>query len=173
MSAEPLAARAIRPVLGVDFGRVINDGASHPSGNDTAFLTGSEQMMLATPVMAGAIDGLTALVRDFESRVWIISKAGPRIQANTERWLSHHGFWDVTGIPSTQNRFVRQRRDKADVCAEVGVTHFVDDRSEVISTLDGVVAHRFLFGPQSAPCPRGATHVMTWADVVPAIRATL
>ena len=41
--------------LGVDFGRVINDGSSHPSGDDTSFLTGSEETMLATPAMEGGL----------------------------------------------------------------------------------------------------------------------
>jgi hypothetical protein len=35
--------------LGVDFGRVINDASSHPSGDDTVFLGGTEEEMLATP----------------------------------------------------------------------------------------------------------------------------
>ena len=150
--------------LGVDFGRVINDGSSHPSGDDTSFLTGSEEEMLATPAMSGAFDALTRLTKVFEGRVWIVSKAGPRIQANTERWLAHHGFFATTVIPQDHIRFVRRRADKAAICAEIGITHFVDDRSEVLKTLVGIVPHLFLYGHQTGPTPDYAKPTPTWRD---------
>ena len=150
--------------LGVDFGRVINDGSSHPSGGDTSFLTGSEEAMLATPPMPGAFESLTRLTEVYEGRAWIVSKAGPRIQANTERWLTHHGFFATTSIPADHLRFVRRRTDKATVCTELGVTHFVDDRSEVLKALVGIVPHLFLFGPQDSPAPEYAIPVPTWTD---------
>jgi hypothetical protein len=86
------------PRLGVDFGRVINDASSHPTGDDTSFLGGSEYEVLATPAMAGAFDSLTRLASAFEGRVWLVSKCGPEVQARTERWLAHHHFFNVTGI---------------------------------------------------------------------------
>jgi len=42
------------PRLGIDIGRVIIDGSSHPVGGDTAFFQGDEGVMLATPEMPGA-----------------------------------------------------------------------------------------------------------------------
>jgi hypothetical protein len=150
--------------LGVDFGRVINDGSSHPSGDDTSFLTGSEEAMLATPAMEGAFESLGRLTELFYGRVWIVSKAGPRIQANTERWLAHHGFFATTLIPPDHLRFVRRRADKAAVCAELSVTHFVDDRAEVLKALIGIVPHLFLFGPQNGPGPDQAIAVPTWSE---------
>jgi hypothetical protein len=152
------------PVLGVDFGRVINDGSSHPSGDDTAFLTGSEEAMLATPAMAGAFESLGRLTTLFQGRIWIVSKAGTRIQANTERWLLHHGFFKATGVPTDHLRFVRTRADKAAVCQELGMTHFVDDRAEVLQALEGVVERLYLFGPQSELVVIDAIPVPTWVD---------
>jgi hypothetical protein len=148
--------------LGVDFGRVINDASSHPSGDDTSFLQGSDDEMLATPAMAGAFHSLKRLVPAFDGRVWIVSKAGPRIQDNTERWLLHQDFYDKTGMTSTNLRFVRRRVDKVVQCQELGITHFVDDRAEVIEALTGVVPHLYLFGPQDRPQPPGALPVLTW-----------
>jgi hypothetical protein len=150
--------------LGVDFGRVINDGSSHPSGDDTAFLTGSEETMLATPAMEGAFESLRRLADLFHGRVWIVSKAGPRIQANTERWLGHHGFFTTTLIPPDHLRFVRRRTEKATVCSQLGITHFVDDRAEVLEALIGIVPHLFLFGPQDGPSPDQAIAVPTWTE---------
>jgi hypothetical protein len=148
--------------LGVDFGRVINDASSHPSGDDTSFLQGSEAEMLATPPMEGAFDSLKHLVQVFGGRVWIVSKAGQRIQDNTERWLTHQNFYEKTGIPSNNLRFVRRRVDKLEQCQQLGITHFVDDRAEVIEVLRSVVAHLYLFGPQDRPPPEGAIAVLTW-----------
>jgi len=159
--------------LGVDFGRVINDASSHPSGDDTSFLQGSDREMLATPAMAGAFDSLKRLVRAFEGRAWIVSKAGPRVQDNTERWLLHQDLYAKTGMSSTNLRFVRRRVDKVTQCQELGITHFVDDRVEVIEALTGVVPHLYLFGPQDQPHPRRALAVRTWEAAETAILSDL
>jgi len=42
--------------LGVDCGRVINDAGTHPSGDDTPFLSGGEEDTVATPQTAGAAE---------------------------------------------------------------------------------------------------------------------
>ena len=120
--------------------------------------------MLATPEMEGSFDALGRLARLFSSRVWIVSKAGPRIQRNTEQWLVHHRFFERTSILENQVRFVRRRSDKADVCRELGISHFVDDRAEVLKVLVGIVPHLFLFGPQDHSVPPFAIHVLTWAQ---------
>jgi hypothetical protein len=159
--------------LGVDFGRVINDASAHPSGDDTSFLRGSEEEMLATPKMAGSFESLNRLEELFGGQVWIVSKAGPRIQANTERWLAHHDFYASTGIPSDHVRFVRRRADKAAVCTKLGITHFVDDRAEVLEHLMGIVPHLYLFGPQHKPAPFDTVPVLTWATAEAAITGSL
>jgi hypothetical protein len=48
--------------------------------------------------MRGAFESLTRLCDAFEGRMWIVSKAGPTVQARTERWLAHHRFFETTGI---------------------------------------------------------------------------
>ena len=62
------------PSLGIDIGRVIIDGSSHPQGGDTAFFNGDEQTMLATPEMPDAVDVLAHLVPYFGGRVRLVSK---------------------------------------------------------------------------------------------------
>ncbi len=161
------------PRLGVDFGRVINDGASHPSGDDTAFLSGTEAAVLATPSMPGAIDGLARLAAAFGGRVWIISKCGPRVQRHTELWLAHHRLFARIGVDASHLRFCRRRQDKAPICAELGITHFIDDRAEVLAHLRGVVEHRFLFGPQTTTTPDDLHAVPTWGDAQRAVLAAL
>ena len=159
--------------LGVDFGRVINDAGADPSADDTSFLSGSEEDMLATPQTAGAFESLRHLVPLFDGQVWVISKAGPRVQAKTERWLAHHDFYASTGIGADHIRFVRQRADKAAVCRELGITHFVDDRADVLEHLVGVVTHLYLFGRQTLSTPSHLIAVPTWEIAEQSIRETV
>jgi hypothetical protein len=159
--------------LGVDFGRVINDASSHPSGDDTVFLGGTEEEMLETPAMTRSFESLERLCGVFDGRIWIVSKCGRTVQARTERWLAHHRFFESTGIDADHIRFCRRREDKAQHCAELGITHFVDDRSDVLKHLLGIVPHLFLFGPQGSPPDDPLVATVTWDDVERSILATL
>jgi hypothetical protein len=42
-------------------------------------------------------------------------------------------------------RFCLRRPEKAIHCADVGITHFVDDKADVIAAITPVVPHRHLF----------------------------
>jgi hypothetical protein len=158
--------------LGVDIGRVIIDGSNHPDGGDTAFFTGDTNRLLRTPAVADVFDVLPRLVRIFGGRAWLVSKCGERVEQRTRLWLAHHDFAARTGIPADNLRFCRRRPDKAVHCAELGITHFIDDRPDVHEALAGVVAHRYLFGPQRDPAPRGVVRTLTWQDVERAVTAT-
>jgi hypothetical protein len=160
------------PILGVDFGGVINDGASHPSGDDTTFLSGGFDDAMRTPVMAGAFESLARLNERFSRRVWIVSKCGPRIQGRTEQWLDHVHFFERIGVDSSHVRFCRQRPEKADHCAELGVTHFIDDRADVLGHLVGIVDHLYLFGTRSGERPQFAVRVRNWNEAEAGILST-
>ena len=161
--------------LGIDIGRVIIDGSSHPDGDDTAFFRGGVENALRTPAMPGALDSITHLAPRFDGRVWLVSKCGERVAERSRAWLRHHRFFETTGIDPEHLRFCRQRPEKAIHCAELAITHFVDDRLDVLDALDVLVPHRFLFGPQKAGTPRrpGVVPVLTWAAVEEAVHATL
>ena len=159
------------PRLGIDIGRVIIDGPSHPGG-DTAFFSGDEAAMLATPEMAGCVPAIAQLSQLFGGRVWLVSKCGPRIQARTLRWLDARDFWDRAGVPRDQARFCRERREKRAHCLELGLTHFVDDHPEVHSAIRGAVELQYFFGPQRTPVPAYGIHVRTWAEAVATIMAS-
>lgn len=158
-------------ILGVDIGRVIIDGSSHPQGGDTAFFTGDTATMLRTPEMPGAVAALARLIPLFNGRVWLISKCGERVQRRTREWLAHHDLFGRTGIPPDHLRFCLRRPDKAIHCAELGVTHFVDDKVDVHEALRGLVPHLYLFGPQRF-VPPWLAHTPTWAEAEAAVRGT-
>jgi hypothetical protein len=158
--------------LGVDIGRVIIGGGVVPGSSDTQFFSGDTARMLATPAVPGAVEALARLVPRFE-QVWLVSKCGERVQRHTRQWLDHHDFAARTGIPREHLRFCLKRPDKAVHCAQLGITHFVDDKLDVHQALRGVVAHRYLFGAQPAPAPAWVTHTETWADAEAAILRSL
>ncbi|WP_350281357.1 hypothetical protein [Kribbella sp. HUAS MG21] len=128
--------------LGIDIGRVIIAGGS--GAGDTSFSSGDAAAMLRTPAVPGAFDAIARLVPLF-GETWLVSKCGPRIQRRSLDWLRHHRFFERTGIPEDNVRFCLQRPEKAIHCAELGITHFVDDKPDVIAAITPVVPYRYLF----------------------------
>ncbi|MCL2465938.1 MAG: hypothetical protein FWF02_05875 [Micrococcales bacterium] len=159
------------PRIGVDVGRVLVEGLV--PGADTSFFTGDDDDLVATPAVAGALEGLAWLVDQFDGRVWLVSKCGPRIEQRTLRWLSGNDVYTRTGLNPAQVRFCRARPDKALHARQLRLTHFVDDRRDVHVALAGLVTHRYLFGPQKGPIPDGCVATLTWPDVIWHVMATV
>ena len=153
-------------LLGVDVGGVLIDRV-RADGADTSFFS---DRFLETPAVAGAFETLARLSQDrFGQRLCIISKCGPRIEAKTRLWLARHKLLDTLGLDDRALHFCRERKDKAPICKRLGVTHFIDDRMDVLVHLN-TVPHRYLFGPQRGGVDsRGALRVETWADVAAAL----
>ncbi|WP_280428967.1 hypothetical protein [Nocardia brasiliensis] len=164
---------ARQPRLGVDFGRVIQGAALRPGAPDTVFLSGGHAEAMRTPPSPNAFEVLTRLVERFAGQAWVISKCGPQVEQRTRQWLDHHHFFTRTGMPRDHLRFCRERVHKAAHCAELGITHMIDDRLEVHHALRGLVPHLYLFGPQTAPVPDWVCHVPTWIAVETAVTAAV
>ncbi len=152
------------PHLGIDIGRVIIGTAALDGTADTTFLSGGEASAMATPAATGSFEAIARLVRAFEGRVWLVSKCGPRIQARSRRWLRHHRFHERTGLAESHLRFCRKRHEKRAHAAELSLGFFVDDRTDVLRHLVGLVPRLYLFGhqkPGSAPLA-DAKPVLDW-----------
>jgi len=121
---------------------------------------------LETPAVAGAFETLARLGRErFDQRICIISKCGPRTKEKTRLWLAHHKLLVLLGLDSQALHFCRKRPDKAPICKRLGVSHFIDDRMEVLTHLTSV-RHRILFGPQEEGMKaKGVVRALTWSDV--------
>lgn len=131
-------------MLGVYVGGVLVDRI-RADGSDTSFFS---DRFLETPAVAGAFDTLVRQGRErFGRRICIVSKCGPRTEAKTRRWLAHHGLLEALALDERALHFCRERRDKGPICKRLGVTHFIDDRMDVLVHLTSV-PHRLLFGPQ-------------------------
>ena len=130
----------MKEVLGVDVGGVIIDRVN--DGTDTSFFG---RNFLQTTAVPCVFEVLEKLSKRFD-RIVLVSKCGERIQDQTLQWLTHHDFYSLTGIEETDVFFCRERRDKAGICQDLGVTHFVDDRLEVLGYLT-TVSNLYLFQP--------------------------
>ncbi len=169
MNAADVASDA-PPVLGIDLGGVVIDKVARDV--DTSFF-GSRPM--DTPVVEGSLSALERLTAGvFEHRVHIVSKAGQRVADLSRRWLHHIGFFEATGISEANLWFVEKRPEKAGICDHLDVTHFVDDRLDVLDPMTSV-AHRILFsggagGVELADgVPDGIIHCRSWLDVEDAV----
>lgn len=156
-------------VLGVDIGGVIIGRASTGStGPDTMFHTGS---FLLTPQMPGAFNALRKLAQCFGDRIHLVSKASEPTQEKTRLWLASHEFYRLTGIGVDHVHFCLERAEKSDICRRLGVTHFVDDKLEVLSYLT-TVPNRYLFRPNQREVQRfsktlpDVTCVESWVDLI-------
>lgn len=161
-------ANNVTAKLGIDIGNVlIAPSARDASKADTSFLGGSIQDAVLTPPYLGMFQVVPELVRQFSGEVWLISKAGPRVQEKTRAWLAHHQFFERTGIKPDRLRFCLERADKALHCAELGISYFIDDRLDVLAHLEASVPTRVLFGPQrvGTVVPKQIRHCLDWTEV--------
>ena len=155
--------------LGIDIGRVLMCPSDDDARPDTSFLDLPDDQALALPASPHVWDVVPELVRAFAGRVWLVSKAGARIEALTRRWLAHQRFFERVGLAEDAVRFCRRRPDKRVHAVELGLTHYIDDSSDVLAALVGAVPRLYLFGAQREPTPTFATHVAGWSvarDVV-------
>ncbi len=153
-------------VLGIDIGGVIIDKVN--DGTDTAFFGPN---FLLTTAVEGAIETITQLVQHrFGERVHIVSKCGAAVQDKSRLWLAHRDFAGRTGTNPENLHFCLKRHEKAAICERLGITHFIDDKLEVLSYLR-TVPNRFLFRPDPAEVLRHTTHlsgvkrVESWMEI--------
>ncbi len=159
--------------LGLDFGKVIM-GAVKNGRADTSFLGTTFDEAMTSPPGEGAFQAIAQLVNSFSGDVWIVSKCGPSVEKKTKGWLKHWSFYDETGLDRAKVRFCRERPDKAKICKQLGITHFVDDRLDVLEPMVGIVSNLYLFGEQQegTVCPEWATEVGDWDVVLDEFRIT-
>lgn len=156
---------------GIDIGRVIINPAAPDGGADTSFLSGGEDRAMQTPPAPDAFRVIRALVECSGGQVWLVSKCGARIEGRTRRWLARHRFYQETGMPADHLRFCLRRPEKRRHCAALGLTHFVDDRVDVLRHLRGLVPNLYLFGRQKPGfrVPSWARPVLDWRQVEQAL----
>jgi hypothetical protein len=144
--------------LGIDVGGVIIDRKRNDS-SDTSLFGPNYLQAHAVP---GAFQTIQKLHEIFGDQVYIVSKCGQNIERKTREWMEANRFHDETGVPKEQLRFCRSRADKAPICEELEITHFIDDKLEVLSYLD-TVPNKFLFDPS-------LNEIATWKQHLPKVQ---
>lgn len=157
--------------IGIDIGRVLLGAPDEDGRADTSFLSGSVERALAMPPTPGAFHAVSHLVGATGGRVWLVSKCGPRIESLTRRWLEHWRFFDLTGLQAGHVRFCRERPEKRRHAEELGLSHFVDDRLDVLEPMRGVVGGLILFGhqPRGTLAPEWVTPALDWPSALRAL----
>lgn len=163
-----MSAIRISGAIGVDLGNVIIDGLTNDN-TDTAF---HSPRYMETTAVKGAFDGVKTLVEWFgPDNVYIISRCGLEIKSRSRRWLAGNKFYEKTGFREGYAHFCLERADKAPIAADLRLTHFVDDKAEVLQYMM-TVRNRYLFGPQSDTKrdTTGLIPVPTWPKLLENIK---
>jgi hypothetical protein len=126
----------------------------------------------------GALEAVAKLVATLGAdRVFAVSRASAATARKTVAWMQHWRFFAATGFRADNIRFCAGRADKAPICDALGITHYVDDRLEVLHWLSFTksVKDFLLFQPteheiaktiaRHKPHVRYVT-VSTWSEVV-------
>lgn len=150
--------------IGLDFGGVIVKFRDRSAREDTS-LNGTDGIEIAHD---GVLDGINAMVSQTGGSVWIVSKAGPKMQETTRNWLDSVDFFSQTGMARENLRFCLERSEKEGICKSLDISHFVDDRVHIMQILRHCVPHLFLFGPEENRrfCPPWASFVTNWPELV-------
>lgn len=130
--------------IGIDIGGVLMQRGS--DADDTSFFSTN---YLKTPAFENTFTVVRAFVQEGHE-VWLISKCSEKTQAKTEEWLHYHDFYRFTGVDPTHVIFTRERKDKLAVAENLKLTHFIDDRLEVLQYMIGTVEQLYLFNPVAA-----------------------
>ena len=106
----------------------------------------------------------------FKEKSFIVSRVTPEQKIRALAMLKEDGFHELTGLPPKNVEFCELRHEKAPICERLGITHFIDDRPEVMSHME-FVPHRFLFRPIPEDVElfknklEGVTIVQSWAEI--------
>ena len=133
--------------IGIDVGGVIINGLANDN-TDTSFRGDN---FMKTSAVPGVYDAVKQLIERYGAEnVFIVSKCGAVIETKTRLWLAGNGFYAHTGFNPENLHFCIDRAGKAPIVQRLGITDFIDDKEEVLGYMDGIVARRYLFGPQSS-----------------------
>jgi hypothetical protein len=131
-------------VLGVDTGNVIINNRLLDRNDPTHW----EERYSTVPATDGVFDALKLLNERFNGEVHLVSRATDLAETRILAWLNDNNFFTYTGVKSENVHFVRERHEKDQLCKRLGVTHFIDDRLEVLSHMVDTVPHLYLYQPE-------------------------
>ena len=157
-------------VLGVDIGNVIINHRGIEM-TDELFENGYHTI----PAMESVVDSLIQLKSLFGNNIYLVSKCKVTADPKILSWLKKNSFFEQTGIPRDHVFFCRERSEKERICKQLNITHFIDDRLEVLSHLVGTVPNLYLMQPNEAEIKKfkkflaNVKVVRSWEEVLNAL----
>ncbi|MEK9131595.1 MAG: hypothetical protein AAB447_01650 [Patescibacteria group bacterium] len=134
-------------ILGIDFGDTIAIARNQNEGDTRALRMSEDPDFLNRQALPGAFISINQLVTLLGPRnLFIVSRCSIPGEEKIMAWLEHHKFWEQTGMKRENIRFCRERNQKGTICAELGITHFVDDRFECLVAMKTVTRKYRLSG---------------------------
>lgn len=115
----------------------------------------------------------------FGERVYIVSRVNPEQEIRARAFVTSLEFTTHINIPIERVHFCRERHEKGPICKKMGITHFVDDRPEVMAHMPDTVIKKILFNPDPHEwCNykqklEGTFIVKSWVDVEKLLLHTL
>lgn len=112
--------------IGIDINGVLaNNKLSHINTRDYSIFS----------VMENAIKVVKKLVKHYGSEnIYIISRAQScQLSFITGIWMETHNFLQETNISLDNVKICTRLKDKAIIAEKLNITHFIDDRPEVLS----------------------------------------
>lgn len=98
---------------------------------------------------------------------FIVSKVSEKQEERSRKWLIDVGFCEKTGISLGKVHYCRTRPEKGPICQRLGITHFIDDRAEVMYHMPKRV-NKILFQPDAEEMKRftvNAKVVQSWKEI--------
>lgn len=123
--------------IGIDFGGVLTETASPPS-----------EGFLKIPPRHGSREEIAKIIEVGDTPVLISKANSAEKQAKARLWLAHWGFDELF---RSNAEFCTEQAGKIEIARRLGVTAMVDDTSEQLELLKGVVDHLILFDAITAP----------------------
>jgi hypothetical protein len=157
-----------KKALGVDIGKVIID--HRRITKEEAKLLGERYSEI--PATKDVFTSLKRLNDErFFGNIFLVSKVKEEHENRTTKWLRDNDFFNKTGIVPENVCYCRERSDKEKICRDNNITHFIDDRLEVLSHMIGKVPNLYLFHPDPKEVEEfkqflpNVTRVESWEEV--------
>jgi hypothetical protein len=91
------------------------------------------QLCKGIPETYGIVKAVNGIVNRFrQENVFIVSSADGLLRNTILYWLEKNNILKRTGACTKNLIFCKERKEKAIVCAQRGITQFIDDRREVL-----------------------------------------
>lgn len=95
-------------------------------------------------------DDAFRVIKRFVDAGWemfIVSRVNPDQEIRSRKWLEDRSFFQLTGISKLNLYYCRERFEKALIAEDLNLTHFIDDRAEVLSKMPDFMEKLLYFPP--------------------------